>query len=46
MRNNNFEKHNSWAYANKSVLKNIQKNEFVRNIRANLLKRKKNKPSS
>ena len=46
MRNNNLQKRNSWFYTSKSVQESIQKNEFVRNIRANLLKRKKNKPSS
>ena len=40
MRNNNFEKRNYWAYANKSVRENIEKNEFVRLIREKLKKKR------
>ena len=46
MRNNNFEKHNPWSNANKNVRENIQKNEFIKNLRAKLVKRKINKPSA
>jgi len=46
MRNNNFEKRDPWSNANKNVRENIQKNEFIRNLRAKLVKRKINKPSA
>ncbi|MFX0186236.1 MAG: hypothetical protein ACFE8A_00720 [Candidatus Hodarchaeota archaeon] len=43
MRNIKIQKRNSWSYSNKSVRENIQKNEFVSNVRAKLLKKKNKK---
>ena len=45
MKNNIFEKRNSWTNYNTSVRENIQKNEFVKAIREKLMKKKLDKKS-
>jgi len=40
MKNNSFEKRNSWTFSSNSVRENIQKNEFVKMIREKLMKKK------
>jgi len=45
MKNNSFEKRNSWTNYNTSVRENIQKNEFVRTIREKLMKKRLAKKS-
>ena len=46
MKNNNFEKRDPWPISNKNVRETIEKNEIIRNLRAKLVKRKINKPST
>ena len=45
MKNNGFEKRNSWTFSNNSVREDIQKNEFVKVIREKLIKKRLAKKS-
>jgi hypothetical protein len=45
MKNNGFEKRNSWTNYNNSVRENIQKNEFVKVIREKLIEKRLAKKS-
>ena len=40
MKDNGFEKRYSWSYTNESVHEDIQKNEFVKNLREKLMKKR------